>query len=358
MKTWAKRLSFGILAASLAVWLSGCLSASYFAMVRYDQAQDEFAVMNVYQRIASPTPGDSQYLYQLWLNRDHLIRLPNIDIFSKPAYLRISGSRYADINLGEAPTSLEPKETVISLEKIRVLPGTFFLRGEETLCYYDQVVIPGAVVDQALGRVANAVAPDLTEEIDKEFKRRQDGGKVETWEKARALMLKQIHAGFAPPPPPATAPATAPENPPAEETSSAWSILDDESLKLLRQGVTDGSMKITRDKQLFTVIIPLSAADAKQLDRFWHAGVDAVGAEAAKPAENATVSPVLVSKVLTAFTIAPQPHAVEMKIDLAVVLKHFPLLSSLVEPLAKPTPDDLTKMHAAIAALTAHGVPI
>ena len=89
MKTWVRRLSLGLLAVGVAVWLSGCLSAKYFATVRYDEAKDEFTVLNVYQRITSPTPGDSEYLY-------HFVQPRSPDStaeprhFDMPAFLRIS----------------------------------------------------------------------------------------------------------------------------------------------------------------------------------------------------------------------------------------------------------------------------
>ena len=48
---------------------------------------------------------------------------------------------------------LEPVETPVALDQIRVLPGTFFLHCPTRLCYYDQVVLPGKVIDQALSAV-------------------------------------------------------------------------------------------------------------------------------------------------------------------------------------------------------------
>lgn len=351
MKTWARRLSIGLLAAGVVFWFSGCLSAKYFAMVRYDEAKDEFTFLNVYQRISTATPGDSQYLYQLWRNRDHLIRLPNVDIFTMPAFLRMSQAKYVPINLGEAPPKLEAVETAISLDQIRILPGTFFLRGADTLCYYDQVVLPGKVIDQALPMFAKTVAPAMTEAIDKEVQRRKDGGKTVEWAKYRRELMEGLHSAANP----TTVPATAAAG--AEPKIDPMQVLDDESLQLLRKGVADGSMTLTREKQVFRFILPLSNADARQVDQTWHALLHAIKTEAPK-ATPETPTLAAMAKLQSAFALSTRPNAVELKINLAIIIDQLPEIASMTKPLSDPTPQELKSMRDTITALRAQGAPI
>ena len=350
MKSWTRRISFALVAAVAVLWFSGCLSTNYLVMLRYDDAKDEFHVLNVYQRIAAATPGDSEYLYQLWLNRDHLIRVPNVDIFTMPAYVRMSPAKYAAINLGEAPPILESADTPISLGQIRVLPGTFFLRGPDTLCYYDQVVLPGKVVDQALPVLIATVAPKVIEGIDKELQRRKDGGKRVGWGGVRRYIEEGVHAS--------ANPTTTPATQPAEELPSpdAVQILDEESLGLLRKGVTDGGVKLTREKQVFHLIVPLSNADARQCEDSWHIFVDALKKDAPKAAAGTQLA--VVSKLQPAFDLKTLPNAVELEINLAIIIDRLPELASITEPLGDPAPEKLASMRDTIKALRAHGVPI
>ncbi|HET6248017.1 MAG TPA: hypothetical protein VFE47_10000 [Tepidisphaeraceae bacterium] len=351
MKLWARRFSLILLAAGLAFCLSGCLSARYFTMVRYDDAKDEFTILNVYQGIDAPSAGDGEYLFQLWRNRDHLIRVPNIDILAMPAFLRLSATEYAPINLGQAPPTLDKTKTPVSLDQIRVLPGTFFLRGTDTLCYYDQVILPGKVIDQALQQIGPAIAPDLTKAIDEETQRRKAGGKLLDWDETRQQMIAGVHSSVDP----SAAPAgPAPDSPEAKQ--GPLSLLDEQSLALLRKGANDGAIKLTREKQVFRLTVPLSDADVAQVEKTWKAAADAVKADGPNSPAG---SPTFVTfKLLPAFKLSTQAHAVELEINLPVIIAILPELASITQPLEEPTPDKLKSMASTIAALRARGVAI
>jgi hypothetical protein len=348
MKTWARHLSVLSLAVFSALWFSGCLSTEYAALLKYDEAKDEFTVLNVYQRIAAATPGDAEYLYQLWRNRDHIIRLPNIDIFGKPAILRFSPTQYDQINLGQAPNALEPRPSAIPLDQIRVLPGTFFLRGSDMLCYYDQVVVPGKVVDQSLALFLQTIAPELTEAIDKETKRRQDGGQRLAWDQVRRKILESFHPSGKP----------ADDDKENSESGNPLHVLDEQSLQLLRGGIADGNLRLRREKQVFRISVPLSDADARQYDEIWRTMAEAVRTDALHGSGKDPASARIASKLLLGIELSVHPRSVEFKIDLAIIAKHLPEILGTTKPLSEPTPENSKKMTEMIAGLRAKGATI
>ena len=109
---------------------------------------------------------------------------------------------------------------------------------------------------------------------------------------------------------------------------------------------------------MFRFILPLSNADARQVDQTWQALLDAIKTDAPKAtAENPTFASIAL-KLQAAFKLSTHPNAVELQIDLAIIIDRLPEIASMTKPLSDPTPDELKLMRDTITALRAHGASI
>src|SRR5438477_4617596 len=150
MKRWLRGGTIAAVLVFTGLWLGGCLECHESILGRYDADKDQFVFLNIYQRIGGEKPADFDYLEKLWKNRDHLITPPiPIILGNKTSYLRMSNTQFVTVNLGDVK-ELQVQESPVPLNEVQVQPGRFFLRGEDALCYYDQIVVPGAFVDKTL----------------------------------------------------------------------------------------------------------------------------------------------------------------------------------------------------------------
>src|SRR5438270_13134915 len=149
-KPWLRRVAVLTTILAIGIWLGGCLECQESILGRYDADKDQFVFLNLYQGISGKEAGDYEYLEKLWKNRDHLITPPLPSFLgNKVSYLRLLNNKAAVLNLGSAK-ELEVQLSPLPLDQIKVEPGEFFLRGEDHLCYYDQITVPGAFVDNGL----------------------------------------------------------------------------------------------------------------------------------------------------------------------------------------------------------------
>lgn len=345
--------------ALLAVALNGCLQAREAILGRYDADKDRFVFLNIYQGIHGEKPGDLEHLINLWNNRDHLITPPIPNILGKTSFLRLSDKQFAVLNLG-SPTALDIAASPISLNQITVLPGQFFLRGQDALCYYDQIVVPGAFVDEGLKLLnqtaSQAIPPLIAEERD----RRAKGGKRTSWEefrKAVALQALPTKAsaevdGAATKPNPATSPSAdaAPEPDPL-------TVLSDASLDKITKGFADGTMGIVRDKAVFRETIELDENDAKELMKTIDVFRQTVADTLKKPDHDPDLEK-QVSLLNAIKSTSPRPGVIELSTDATDLFTRIEAIFDPKADLPAIQGDDAKRAKEAIAALKEKNIPI
>lgn len=307
----------------VAVVFAGCLHARRDTIVRYDAAADRFAVLNVYRGLHGDDAADMDYLQTLWKERERIYNVPVLTgfaLFDQPALQRREDGKFQVINLGQAkePT---PWDLPVSLETLKVVPGKLFVE-DELLCYYDQVIVPGKLVDELLPHATRAVTPMLRD-FDEELAIRENGGEAAAWDRLRAELREQ---------------------PKGEAAVALHQVLSTESLKLLKAKIEDGSLRVTRQKQEFTVTIPLSEGDVKEAA----ATLELWDAQAREKKEDQT---------LAAYLRAVKWEAVAGGIKVtADPVKLYASLDAFGR--YEPSEEERSKSKAAALAMEARAVPV
>jgi hypothetical protein len=167
---WCLRLVVMTFCTSL---LGGCLDAEKTVLIAYDAATDTFTYLVVYQQLREyyqstrpllgsqspatnrapatrPDDGGEADLRAIASNR------ANVLISPAPKWLLIDfgwlkqpnrqGALCNILNLTNEGGSTPP----IDITGVRIIPGSFFMRGKDNLCYYQAAVVPGSVVDRGI----------------------------------------------------------------------------------------------------------------------------------------------------------------------------------------------------------------
>ena len=334
----------------VATWVGGCLECKESILGRYDAEQDQFVFLNVYQRIGGQKPADFDYLQTLWNNRDHLITPPIPTILGKTSYLRLSNDEFANLNLGDS-RKLEIEQSSLPLAQIQVQPGKFFLRGPDSLCYYDQITVPGAFVDQTLKVLSGKGRENLATEVAKEITRRKDGGKAASWEAARRILLANIQKQGDP----ASAPAAV--EPTADEPENLFNLLGGDSLMILQNMSGDVTANITRQKSLFRMTLPLAEKDAVEIVNL----LDAVRTAMAEAMKKSSHDKDLGAQelLLQAVEVKKAEAGLVLSVDAVTLFAHVQKwMNPLVElPALSPDSTGLPFQNA-VAAMKAKNIPI
>jgi hypothetical protein len=246
--------------AAISLALPTCISAEERDFVRYDAAKDEFHMLMLLQDIRVKDANDLDFLASVYENRDHLVApaVPGAaETFPIAAFslVRFSDSKVGAFNLfWSRPDSLQPVEVPVSLDSIKIHPGTFFLQ-DKKVGYYQAITVPGKTIDAALDEVARN-QDVMVKGIQGEIDRRAGGGATTTWDKAIPYALAKTREAM---PGGVAGSATKPE---ADDTAiEPMSILDGESLKNLKQALTDKKLRIRRDKAVLSLTLPLAPKD-------------------------------------------------------------------------------------------------
>ncbi len=268
--THGSKLGTWLLIVSLAFSASGCLEGDAEMLVSYNPKNDEFTVLSVFQQIrvvrekkdgkvVYDLQSNFMHLQNLWLNRDHLIVPADVPFWGfSNAALRVSNTTYrlADLrNPGLSP----PCDSPIPLDAIRIRPGGFFLDARKSLCSYQQIVVPGSILDSLVSlELKHQLRGASVDEIDKEIERRNAGGAKSSWQQYADFFIRQDPPGL-PDASDLKPPATQAAQTPGDEPEP----LDADSLKLLRNAVLKHDVRVTRSGSVFTIRLPFSAADSK-----------------------------------------------------------------------------------------------
>lgn len=228
---------------------SGCLESDIARHLKYDAENDSFEILSVFNHIRAQDAADLDHLGHLYEVRAELISpIAPISVFTEPAWIRKTGSTYLEANLGAAPDGApEVKTTGIALDSIRVQPGRFFFNQNKMPAYAHRMTVPGKAFDGFLtgfDKFVNEVVGDM---VKGEQSRRAQGHPVQAWDAVRAAMSKE---------PPEKQDETVGEFP--------CNACSEESLLLLAKNAAESKLKIVREKTRFRLVLPMTAADAKE----------------------------------------------------------------------------------------------
>jgi len=319
-------LSLGL----LAVLLPGCLVSIKTVSAAYDAPSDQFRFLSVYQQIRGDKPenqaADEKWLTALYANRANLILLPHgspsfFQDLGETAILRLADLKYAEVPLSQAPQKgLESQAALVALDDITVLPGRFFLRGPDNLCYYHQIIVPGKTADAVLaylnGRLSETGKDSIVAAIDQELARRQGGGTWMTWQEFTRQCIDQSMNVLG---------SSSSTTQPAPSTTAP---LDTQSLQLLRDALASGKMPLVRRADQVFVEAPLTEADVTGLVGFVEACRSALGERLDHPAANEKPDTQNTNRMLrrlmncASVTAADKTHA-QATIDLIALFNSF-----------------------------------
>ncbi|MGD0462657.1 MAG: hypothetical protein ABSB74_09220 [Tepidisphaeraceae bacterium] len=310
----------------VALYIPGCLTADKSVSAAYDAQHDRFRFLIVFQNIATQadkSAADFAWLRSLYANRDHLILSPigspwPWEGFGEGAYLRISNSLYAGVDLSAAATSGLTREiATIPLDDIQVLPGRFFIRGRNSLCYFQQIVIPGKTVDEmveaANHRLAAATSNSLVGWIDSEFQHRQSGLTSQmAWDAFTKGVIDQTTWAMRHESSDRGQPTTRIDDP-----------FNTQTLQSLRSALVSGKAKLIRTGDKIHVSAEMTEADVSGLVAFVEAFRESVSGAAAEPARESRRNLAWRAMLDSAALTATDKTHVEATVDLTKLVNAF-----------------------------------
>jgi hypothetical protein len=213
---WTLRLVVITFCTSL---LSGCLDAEKTVLIAYDAATDTFTYLVVYQQLREyhqstrplsgsqspatnrapttrPDDGGEADLRAIASNQANLLTSPApMWLLFDFGWLKQPNGQGAPcniLNLTNEAGSTPPMD----ITSVRIIPGSFFMRGKDNLCYYQAAVVPGTVVDRGV-EIFNDSKSDQTVGIQEAIDARNyDGGSGDAMHPADSrspLSIESLH---------------------------------------------------------------------------------------------------------------------------------------------------------------------
>lgn len=233
--------------------------------VRYDEGADRFAMLTVYEHFR-PSGGvgnkenvatDAKALVRLWEARDRMIPIEP-SIFGTPNCLELSEDHRS---LVDAEKDVEAAG--IAWETIEIIPGKMFKDADGALGLYQEVRVPGKVVDAWLALAASRLAKSegLAKALAEERARRAAGGSRKAWAEVRARLHDAFERSLA------RLDLEIKEDVEGEEKiiNDLWACLEGQSLEMLREWIDGAKIRFERHGRTVAVRVPLSATDAREV---------------------------------------------------------------------------------------------
>jgi hypothetical protein len=321
----SKSILTAICLALVALEICGCLTADKSVSAVYDATHDRFRFLIVFQNIASQadkSAADLTWLKGMYANRDHLILTPMgspspMEGMGESAYLRLSNSLFTSLDLSNPGAGNFTSQTsVIPLDDIQVIPGRFFVRRQRSLCYFQQIVVPGktanALVDYANRQDASTSSGSLVAGFDAELQRRQSGTAQATWDAFTKLVIDQT-----------TWMMKHESSEPGAPTGDVGDPFDMQSLQIIRAGLVGGTVKISRDGAMLNASAEMTAADVSGVIAFVDAFRKAVGDVADHPNPQSRRNKAWIAMLDSGSVVATDATHVQASVDLIKLFDAF-----------------------------------
>jgi hypothetical protein len=252
-----RKIGTWLLLATVCLAFGGCIKGRVLTYATYNKAADSFSFLEVYANIATKEAGELKHITTLWRRKDNLIIDPigsQFRFLTAPTIFERHGKHgYSRISLADAlKKEPEPSTTSVDLDTIQVVPGEFFLNEHKNLCYFHQIVIPGATVDALMRERAPVIAEELAKIAEEDIKNAGKKGWTKmSWDDVRNAILESVGEK---------------KPKPADEKAKGPTLLPLEmaSLRLMIKAGADKSVPFTRKADVFTLVLPLSPRDTDE----------------------------------------------------------------------------------------------
>lgn len=279
-RAWRAGVMAGLLVVGIA-GLSTCVTGVEQDTVTYDAKADRFETLMVVTHMGVGNSGDFDDLMELYGRRNEWIVgiLPlgsgAWSIISGVGVVRMGEHQFGWAHILGSGQVSEAQETGVELGKATVTPGEFFSEGGE-IGYYQASSVPGKLVDEALAETSKGwLAKTVKEAVEGELARRAAGGRRCSWQELEKGLMRGSGDGAA---------ATEPEVP------GILAALEDESLRNLLKAVADGTLAVKRNKQVVSVVLPVTRGDAGEAAKLAKAGLKEAGENLAGEADDKKVA--------------------------------------------------------------------
>lgn len=299
------RLCNGLFSALLALTfplLAGCLESDVTRHMKYNAEDDSFEILSVFSHIQAQTAADLDHAGDLYKVRSNLIHpIAPIAIFTQPAWIRKSASEYVETNLGAGTDGApEMKKTKIDLDSITVKPGKFFVNKNGMPAYYHRIVVPGKAFDGLLAEFDKFIKELTADSVKGERKRRAEGHPILTRAQVLAVFTRESR-----------------EKIDRKNIGTfPFNACSEESLALLAERAAEGKLHVIRDQARFSIALPLTPADAKEIAEMLKLGKRKI----LESAEKEDVAPHFVAIVESFRTEVADSGSVTLSIDLGKLL--------------------------------------
>ncbi len=236
-------------------WLSilvcaGCgVRGTHTDFIRYEAKEDSFVHLHSWTNIYCAKASDLDHVQSIWKRKDAILILP-VRFLSVPAIERNGGRSYRWIDLESS--SLDPAkiDVAVDFDSIRIVPGEFYRDLHGRLGYYHTEVIPGETMDAIAVASLSALAGAIVE--DQPTKSWTAKKRKATWDEFRESTARTLDMM-----------AGVPD--PADSKNSDGALpFDLTSLKMLQTASTERSIKVTRVRDQFVIVVPLSSEDSQE----------------------------------------------------------------------------------------------
>jgi len=274
IRAWARLIGCGVAAVLM---LAGCLAGEKTVIITYDPLHDQFLYLVVYQRLRSSTTmvrqngaagapaqpaDDAGELKVIEKDEQEFIPFPTptLSLFGEfdLGALRLGPHTGRTFNFFDPSKSQEGGQTLVDLDQIRIIPGGFFRRGEDDLCYYQGAMLPGKFVDVEVDALNQAMSRDTSSPSPLTIVSDRAAGKAKriSWDNFTARCLKGIRQMR--------------QYQSTTQSSDAESLpLSDDSLRLLAKQMRRGQLKLVRDHAVIFLRLDLTQQDVQQARKCW-----------------------------------------------------------------------------------------
>lgn len=326
--------------------IAGCIEGSVVELVKYDAQTDTFSYMQIMTNLASDKNDELEHMVKLWDLRDNLIVTPSnslkFELFAGRGITERRGKHeYVVHGLGgPSPSAPTVWTTAADLDAIKIIPGEFYLNSHRNLSYYQQVIVPGRVVDTILSENEKTSAGSLAR-IAADYLKQVEEKKLEPmpWDLLRKLLLEWL-----------------------EKADPAAGITDGidakygmpfepKTLDLWLQAPKEGTIRLARKGDVLSATLPMTRRDAQEMIATYDLAREAAAerARSGKPPMEGFQE----FFDVVALSMAPDGNGLTFSIKYVAAVLAVP-------PEPNPKPDESKRIlyKTTAASLQGRGVPI
>jgi hypothetical protein len=243
-----------ILIAGAALAATGCsgIRCETYSFMRFNAQADSFRCMQLYLNLRTGEKEELDHIQSIWDRRARLIINPlDPDIFGVTLFDRTGKHELQSFAMSR-PGDGTLMATRADLDSVTILPGEFFLNEQLHLCFYQQVEIPGKVVDAFLEEISPLLAAEISKgTLGMMREGAARGQERATWDDMRADLAVQLfpHSGT--------------EDP--GRTKNKLIPLDISSIANLIKTSGTRPVQLSRTGSVLKLFLPLSERDATEI---------------------------------------------------------------------------------------------